>query len=613
MQRIRQVFNVLKNSLPGKGRIVKIGMTSAISIGVLYRLCERTGKLPASLRFRSDSTVQIPLDKNTQVQAIKVKLNNLKELRKPGFRQTKFIQFVNDSSKVNPHYFYYRKTLSMRKRNLPNLYLVNFNQWQPEEKAALFKTLGLNERSNNALDYVLIDAKGNVLCSTSETPIDPVRHGMAFLEGPAVVRNEESLLSAFEGSDEYEHTFFVIYDNGRRNPLTNCFYKAFAELSYNLQQACSFITIRSSKVAKEIGVDDMEPGTIYVLHTLSKLNTSSFPQKDFVTMGGHSFAVTKCPLFDSDKRAEILSRQQTADEVNELFSTLKEYIIQALCYQRKVQYCPNVDYLRVYLSLYKYKRDKVLYISVNPSLISMDDFELLYDNLTELKEVQEDVRIVLTDTPSAASYSWILPAANEKMTIRYIDYSRVYQRKGGKPIFGDPLKLEKAKGKANYIEKYRMESKEVPSVEALKEFLKDCKERRIEPYNETDIESPKLHRLTSANYEKILKQSIRKDRIILCYCSRCAKCKQVLDTINNNPELAEKIYTYNVANESDLNSWIKAAPCLAYVPKDSMVPVRIRLLMSVVVGKNVDREIAEAVSSLSSCEIKLSVLIVIVN
>jgi hypothetical protein len=138
-----------------------------------------------------------------------------------------------------------------------------------------------------------------------------------------------------------------------------------------------------------------------------------------------------------------------------------------------------------------------------------------------------------------------------------------------------------------------MQANEVPSTETFKKFIKDCKEHHIDIYNETDVEDGK-NRLTARNYEQVLKRDIKRDRVVLCYCTKCAKCKQVLDTINSNP-IFNNIYTYNLANESNLNSYINIAPSLVFYTKGSMTPSKIKPLTNVIVGKNADKVIINEV------------------
>jgi len=590
MSRLKQLASLISSFIPKplitKKNIARIGVISLVGLGALTHYCKKNELIPEIFKAFPSSTIRIPINKNTNIIATKINPENMKLLRKTNYRRHKFVQFINGPIKLHPHYFYYRKTLLIHNKPIPKLYLINLNHF-PQHNI-LFNELGLNEKqlkaNKDTLNYALIDYKGNIIYSTDKMPIDPVKHGVVFLEGPVNVNEEESLVSLANGTDGFEHTFFVIYDDHKKSALINSFYKLFAELSYNLQQICTFIVIHDPKLAKDLKMDISQPGVLHVLNIINRLNVNSFNSDDNIVVNMSRFAITKCPLFDHNEKHAIIK------EFDKIFNTLKEYVIQVLCYKRSIQYCPNVDYLKLYLSLYQERKDSVLYVAVNPSLITMEDFELLYDNLSELHKNYSNIRIVLTDAPDAANYSWILPGANEKITIRFIDYARGYQRTEGKVKFGLISELTKVKGRGNYIEKYRLQSNEVPSTEAFKKFIKDCREHQIDLYNETDVKDEKQMRLTGRNYKEVLKREINKDRVVLCYCTRCAKCKQVLDTINNN-SILNNIYTYNIANESDLNSWINTAPSLVLFNKGSITPSKIKPLTNIIVGKNADKEI----------------------
>ena len=559
------------------------------------------------------------------IEATNVTPENLAFLRTNRMGVMRFVQIKPMSgnaaeSSIHPHYSYYKKILLLRGATI-KLYILDLSKWQsPDLRKRLIQELGLDEADINAsttdgLKYVLVNKTGNLLYHHSrDSVIDPIKHGLNFLEGPLVITKARDLGNAAVNTDKYEHTFFVIYtgDKAKKSPtLVNCYRKVFGELSYNLQQIATFIEINDQLTAFELGLDINQPGIIYTFHTLNKMNEGTFKYNRVLKIRDSSFGISHIEVLNKANSAltPAISEQKDFERI---YTTVKEYIINALAYHRSVQYCPNVDYVKLYLSMYQSRKESVLYLAANPNLVTLAEFEELYKTAAELHKAFPNVRILLTDVPNVENFSGILPEINEKVSIRFINYDNSYQIDGASIKFN---KNGKKNDGQNFVEKYRLdkssndEAEKVPSLKTLSNFINDCNKRAIQPHRECEecqknpLINPLITKLNSQTYSEVLRNSIEaQSRIIICYCSQCVKCRQALDALisanaGSSTTNGANLYLYNIANESELNHWIKAAPVALHFAKGEMMPSKVVPLLDeeTVVGENAEQKVIDKI------------------
>ncbi len=512
----------------------------------------------------------------------------------------------------------------VRGRSL-GVFHLHLSQWRDEKaRAALESVLGITLKTlaDENAKYLLVNREGDLLCFGDKSAFDPQNYGIRFLEGPSRVSKAEEVLVVNPEHDEYEHTFFVCYNGAGRvglasaaegkGVLLNCFRKLFAEVSYELQEVCTFVELEDPAAARELGIDPTQPGLIHVLHSISPFNRSMFPADGTTKkLRERAFSVSHRKELEPkalEARFGAPYRELNAKHFEEIYPETKNLIFDALCQQRKVLYCPNPGYLRLYVPFFKDKRERVLYVAANPIRVGLEEFQRLYKTLAEFAEKHPQVRVVVTDLPNAADFTFILPE-DEKFTIRYIDYGHFYSNSpaGEKPaILALGTEAAATADGLKCIEKYRLDSPAEPTADSLGEFVAQCEQRTVAPYRESEPEpstasedSKRPTVLTARNYQTVLDKDAAYDRVVVCYCARCVKCQQTLEGTRRLCEQGSgdaKVYLYNMGNESELNSRIREAPMLLFFPKGSKVPTKSLALTEILVSsQNTDKPIAESI------------------